>query len=217
MPSEIFVDLWSDVVCPYCYLGARQLDDALEAFVDAPVVVRRHAFELDPAAPLDYPGTLDDMLAAKYGVEPHQARAMNDRVAHAAQAQGRTWDLARARPTNTFDAHRLIAHAGTHDLDAAMSERLHRAYFSDGLLVSDHEVLTSLADEVGVPDAGKVLAGNDYGEQVRHDEGLARRIGLTGVPAFVIAGRILVSGAQGSEALVAALRRASDDVTPATP
>ena len=209
MTSVFFVDVWSDIVCPFCYLGRRQLELALAA-LDAPleVVVRHHAFELDPRAAEVHPGTLNEMLAHKYGVTPEQAEAMNARVASLAHSLGMQWSLDRARPANTFDAHRLVALAATQGRDADLLERLFRAYFSEGEVVSDHTTLARLADEVGVDGSRDVLSGVAYADEVRHDENLAARIGITGVPAFIFDGRVHVSGAQGVDALLDALRSA---------
>ncbi len=193
MSSEIFVDVWSDVVCPFCYLGYRQLHDALARFESADtVVVRHHAFELDPHAPLAQSITLDAMLAAKYAMPIERARALNDRVSNSACELGMTWSLASARPTNTFDAHRVIAHAAAQGRQDEMLERLFRAYFSEGQLISDATTLTSLALEVGVVGTEHVLEGNEFAEAVRHDEHLAAQIGITGVPALIFNGSVHV-------------------------
>ncbi len=207
--SQLFVDVWSDVVCPFCYLGQRQLRDALERF-DArdTVVVRHHAFELDPHATRAYPGSLDEMLAAKYSMPLAQAHALNQRVVDAASHLGMQWNLDIARPTNTFDAHRVIALATAQGRGSAMSERLFRAYFSEGELISDVATLVNMAAQVGVTGADVVLLGDDYTDAVRQDEHLAARIGITGVPALIFDGSLHVSGAQGSDAMLDALRTA---------
>lgn len=209
VPTVIFVDVWSDVVCPFCYLGFRQFHDALAQYENAGgVVVRHHAFELDPHAPLAYLGTLDEMLATKYALPIERASAMNERVQDSARQMGMQWSLASARPTNTFDAHRVVAHAATQGRQGEMLERLFRAYFSEGYLISDRETLSSLALEVGVLGADNMLASNKFAEAVRHDEHLAAEIGITGVPAFVFDGALRVSGAQGSDTMLDALHSA---------
>jgi predicted DsbA family dithiol-disulfide isomerase len=209
MPSELFVDVWSDVVCPFCYLGLRQLHDAISRFDRAAdVVVRHHAFELDPHAPLGYPGTLDEMLADKYGMSVERASTLNQRVADTANTLGMQWSLGRARPTNTFDAHRVIALAASQGRQGEMLERLFRAYFTEGYLVSDPVVLNELALGVGVTGTAQMLLGDEFAEGVRHDEHLAAKIGITGVPAFIFNGALQLSGAQGSDAILDALRTA---------
>lgn len=206
VPPVIIVDMWSDVVCPFCYLGLRQLRQALARFEHADqVTVRHHAFELDPHAPLADGTPLNEMLAAKYSIPVAQAAAMNQRVHDLALELGMRWSLELARPTNTFDAHRVIAltaHQGRQD---AMLERLFCAYFSEGLLVSDHDTLVRLAVAIGVTGVAEMLASDLGAEEVRRDELLATRIALAGVPALILNGRIRVSGAQGSDAMYDAL------------
>ena len=151
MNEPLVIDIWSDVVCPFCYLGARQLEVALDRFEHRDdVVLRQRAFELDPRAPVDYSLSLPELLAKKYSMPVERARALNERLENDASALGMSWSMKDARPTNTFDAHRVIALSATQDLDRPMSERLFRAYFSEGQLVSDRDVLTALAKEVGV-------------------------------------------------------------------
>ncbi len=208
MEPTVFVDIWSDVVCPFCYLGFRQFRDALALFEAAEnVVVRHHAFELDPHAPVEFDGTLDEMLAAKYSLSLERASALNRAVEENARTLDLQWSLDRARPTNTFDAHRLIALAGQQGRDSEMLERLFRAYFSEGLLVSDIDVLTSMALQVGIEGARTMLVGHDFADSVRHDENLAAKIGISGVPALIVGGRVHINGAQGSDTMLAALRQ----------
>ncbi|NNN09496.1 MAG: DsbA family oxidoreductase [Acidimicrobiaceae bacterium] len=209
MASEIFVDVWSDVVCPFCYLGFRQFHDALEQFENAAsVVVRHHAFELDLDAPHAYPGTLNELLAVKYSMPLERASALNERVNDSACQMGMAWSLETARPTNTFDAHRVIAHAATQGRQGEMLERLFRAYFSEGHLLSDPQTLSMLALEIGVVGTDNILSSNQFTEEVRHDEHLATKAGITGVPTLIFDGALRVSGAQGSDAMLNALHTA---------
>jgi predicted DsbA family dithiol-disulfide isomerase len=203
------IDLWSDVICPFCCLGERQLLTALEGFAHRDqTVLRLRAFELDPRAREHRHHTLDELVARKYGIAADQARAMHQRLESEAAALDMTWRLDLARPTNTFDAHRLIALAGDQGLGQPMAERLFAAYFAEGLLVSDHEVLTTLALEVGVADASAMLSSDDYTREVRADEADATELGFSGVPAFLIDRRFVVSGAQGVDVIANALDRA---------
>lgn len=204
MTDTLRVDLWSDVVCPYCYIGSAQLATALELF-DGDVEVHHHAFELDPSAPPSSADSLPDLLATKYGISRERALAMNDRLAAQGSEFGLTFSFSRVRPANSLDAHRLLALAATQGRDDSMRERLFRAYFADGLLISDPATLTSLAEEVGVTGARELWGSDEFVSAVRDDERRAHELRLTGVPAFVIDERYLVSGAQGSAALVAAL------------
>ena len=214
MPRDFFVDIWSDVVCPFCYLGFRQFHDALDRFDSAAdVVVRHHAFELDPHAALADGQNLNEMLAAKYSMTIERAALLNQRVENNARELGMEWSLADAQPTNAFDAHRVIALAGTHGRQEEMLERLFRAYFSEGLVVSDHDTLVALALEAGVTGVDRMLAGNEFADAVHHDEYLAAQIGLTSGPALIFDGRVHVSGAQGSSAMLEALENAWSERT----
>ncbi len=206
--GPLLIDLWSDVVCPFCYLGSRQLDLALERFEHRDdVVVVLHAFELDPNATPSTVG-LDELLATKYSMPLERSRALHDRLSQQAASMGLTWALDRARSTNTFDAHRLIALATTQGLGAEMARRLHAAYFSDGLLVSDSPTLDRLAAEVGVSGSSSLWSSDEFAEAVRADKLLAHELGITGVPAFVVDRSFLISGAQGVDAIVDVLVRA---------
>lgn len=209
MPETFFVDVWSDVVCPFCYLGARQLSNALQGFEHRDdVVMRHHAFELDPQAPGDSGQTLDERLAEKYAMPIERAGALNEKIEGDAAALGMTWSMKQARPTNTFDAHRLIALAGTQGLDDAMSERLFRAYFSEGQLLGDTNTLSELANDVGVSGADTLWHGDDFAADVRDDENQANELGINGVPTMLFDEKFMVVGAQGSEQILDVLTRA---------
>jgi predicted DsbA family dithiol-disulfide isomerase len=209
MSDYLFIDVWSDVVCPFCYLGSRHLSDALERFDHRESVVIRHrAFELDPSAPHDYEFSLPVLLAKKYSMPVERAQALNDRLEGEANALGLSWSMRDARPSNTFDAHRLIALAASQGMGAAMSERLFRAYFSDGMLVSDQSTLASLAHEVGVRDVANLWSTGLYADEVRSDEAAAMELGITGVPSMLIDEKFMVVGAQGSDHILGVLSRA---------
>lgn len=206
--EPLLIDLWSDVVCPFCYLGSRQLDLALERFEHRDVVVVvQHAFELDPNATPSTVG-LDELLATKYSMPLERSRELHGRLSRQAASMGLDWALDRARSTNTFDAHRLVALATTQGLGAEMARRLHAAYFSDGLLVSDPAILDRLATEVGVSGSSSLWSSDEFAETVRTDERLAHEMGITGVPAFVVDRSYLISGAQGEDAILDVLVRA---------
>jgi len=209
MPDTLTIDVWSDVVCPFCYLGSHQLRRALDEFDFADqVVVRHHAFELDPASPAHFEHSLAELVAKKYGITVDEARQLHQRFETQGAEFGLTYSFDTARPTNTFDAHRLIALSARQGLDAAMSERLFRAYFSEGVLLSDQNELTRLALEVGVEGAAALWSGDDYATDVRNDEAQAHALGIRGVPAMIFNEELLVSGAQGVDALADALRQA---------
>ena len=203
------IDIWSDVVCPFCYLGTRQLAEALERFEHRGHVVLRHrAFELDPRAQLAHDRPLAELVASKYAIPVSQVHAMHERMARDAQALGMTWSLDSAQPTNTFDAHRVIALASSQGLGDEASERLFRAYFSEGELVSDHVRLNDLAREIGVSDTDSLWESAAFADEVRSDEAEARELSITGVPSMLMDSKFMVTGAQGSEQILDVLRRA---------
>ncbi|MGD0852747.1 MAG: DsbA family oxidoreductase [Acidimicrobiales bacterium] len=209
MSDTFTIDLWSDVVCPYCYLGRRQLAAALVDFEQRDLVSIRHrAYELDPRARLTHERPLADVVAAKYGVPVSQVHASHERLEREARALGMTWSFATARPTDTLDAHRVIALAATQGLGDAMNDRLFRAYFSEGELVSDHGRLSALALEVGVEGADALWDGDAFTEVVRADEAAAQELGISGVPCFLLDSRFMVMGAQGKDQILDVLRRA---------
>lgn len=209
MEDPFFIDVWSDVVCPFCYLGSRQLALALDRFEPrATVVVRRRAFELDPQAPTDYSLSLPELLARKYSMPVERAEALNERLEGEAAELGMSWSMKDARPTNTFDAQRLIALSATQELDEAMTERLFLAYFSEGQLVSDRGVLNALAREVGVVGAEELWCADAFSAEVRADESTAQELGITGVPSLVLDGKFMVVGAQGHDQILNVMQRA---------
>ena len=209
MSDPFFIDLWSDVVCPFCYLGARQLQLALDRFENVgDVVIRHRAFELDPKAPTDYDLSLPELLAKKYSMPIERAKALNDRLEGEASVLGMTWSMKDARPTNTFDAHRVIALSVTQELDQVMSERLFRAYFCEGQLVSDRVVLTAPANEVGVVGVEELWSSDAFSSAVRADEDDARELGITGVPSLLLDEKFMVVGAQGADQILDVLQRA---------
>lgn len=212
------VEVFSDVVCPFCYIGKRRLEEALSSFPHADdVQVTYRSFQLDPTTPqqVDEPHT--EALARKYGVSVEQARAMDQRVSDMAATVGLDFHLEDAHPANTFDAHRLLHLAAQEGRQEALKERLLRAYFTDGARIGDHAELAALAVEAGLdPErVREVLAGNEFGDQVRADIELARAFGATGVPFFVFDRKYGVSGAQETAVFTDVLDRAWADAHPA--
>jgi predicted DsbA family dithiol-disulfide isomerase len=209
--SAVKIEIWSDIVCPWCYIGKRRLERALEDAGEDVAVVWR-SFELDPSAPTEPIERLDEALAGKYGTTVEEARVMMDRMTQTAAEEGLELRFDIARRGNTFDAHRLLHFARTRDLQPAMKERLFRAYMTEGRAISDREELARLAGEVGL-DADEVramLEGDALADEVRRDQARAREIGIRGVPFFVFDGRLAVSGAQPSEVFAGALRQARE-------
>ena len=205
------IEIWSDVVCPWCYIGKRRFEKALAQFPhrDA-VTITWRSFELDPNAAQSSQDSLTELLAHKYGTTIEQAAKMNARVSALAAAEGLDYHLDQAKPSNTFDAHRLIHLAASKGVQGAVKERLMRAYFTDGLPIGDAETLARVVAEAGL-DAGEAratLASDDFAEEVRADEERAEALGISGVPFFVIDGRYGVSGAQPPEVILNALQTA---------
>lgn len=209
MKETFTVDIWSDIVCPYCYLGKRQLESALQQFdPGVPVQLRLHAFELDASAPADYQRPLAELLAKKYGVDVSEAERWHRRSESDAAALGMTWRMDLARTGNTFDAHRLNALASEQGLGLAMNERLMRGYFGEGMLPSDHDSLLRCAAEVGVDVPAGFFSSDAFVAEVRGDEAAATEYGISGVPTLIIDGRFILSGAQGADTMLATLQRA---------
>jgi predicted DsbA family dithiol-disulfide isomerase len=203
------IDIWSDVICPWCYLGSHRLSAALDQLGADDVEVRWHAFELDPRAPAE-PGDLRTALDRKYG--PGSFDTMTPRLVALGAPEGIDYRFDRALRVNTFDAHRLLAWAaGQPGGQGPLAERLFRAYFTDGADVSDHATLCRLVTEShgDAETAAVVLAGDAFADEVRADEAVARERSITGVPAFVVDDRVLIPGAQDVDTMVNILRRSA--------
>jgi predicted DsbA family dithiol-disulfide isomerase len=205
------VEIWSDVVCPWCYIGKRRFEAALERFEHRDeVTVMWRSFELDPEAPAESEGTSAERLASKYGMSVERAQQLHAEMTERAAGEGLEYHLEIARGGNTFDAHRMIHLAATYGHQAAAQERLMRAYFTEGEPISDRETLVRLVAELGV-DAGEARSALEldrFSEDVREDEALAAQLGIQGVPFFVFERRYGVSGAQPVDVLSDALERA---------
>ncbi len=213
------IEVFSDVVCPWCYIGKRRLEEALSTFAHADdVQVTYRSFQLDPSAPATSEFTLEQMLARKYGTSVEQAKQMNDRVGDLAATVGLDFRLDRARPANTFLAHRLLHFAASRDLGNELTERLMRAYFTEGVRIGDRDELLSLAVEVGLDgtEAAAVLGGNAFTDVVRADIALARAFGATGVPFFVFDRTYAISGAQETAVFAEVLQTAWSAANPLT-
>ena len=214
------VEIWSDIACPWCYVGKRRFEAALAAFEHRDdVTVTWRSFELDPSAPADRGVDAATHLADKYGTSREQAVAMNENMTSTAAGEGLDFHFERVRGGNMFDAHRLVHLAKAHGLQDAMKERLMRAYLTEGELMSDHAVLQRLAAEVGLPEdeVRDLLATDRFADAVRDDERTASALGIHAVPFFVVDRRIGASGAQPPEVLGELLPRAWADSQPAIP
>jgi predicted DsbA family dithiol-disulfide isomerase len=206
MAMALQVEIWSDVVCPWCYIGKRRFEAAVDQFPHE-VEVTWRSFELDPGAPAVREHTATEHLAAKYGMSREQAEASHAQMTALAAQEGLEYHFERARGGNSFDAHRLIHLATANGLQDEAMERVMRGYFTEGVPIGDREALIEIGAELGV-DARAALESDEYAEAVREDEQLAQRIGIQGVPFFVLDRRYGVSGAQPAEILVQALEKA---------
>ena len=205
------IDIWSDVVCPWCYIGKRRLERALAEFEHADsVAIHWRSFELDPNAPAVREGDPAARLARKYGLSLEQARAANERLTALAADEGLAYRLDATRPGNSFDAHRLLHLAGNHGLQDTLKERLLAGYFCEGQAIGDHAVLRALAVSAGLDgdEVDDVLGSEAYAAEVRADEAAAADREITGVPFFLIDGRFGIPGAQEPTTILATLRRA---------
>lgn len=208
------VEIWSDVACPFCYIGKKSFENALSEFADKEQVeVVYRSFELDPRAPKKVEQDIYDMLATKYGMTREKAKDMNKNVIKMAEAVGLAFEFDTLQLTNTFDSHRLAHHANKYDKMPAMTEMLYKAYFTDSKFLGDPEVLSGLAEEIGLDkqETLDMLASSAYSEEVRADEQEAQQLGVTGVPFFVINRKYGISGAQSSEYFHNALKQAWDE------
>jgi predicted DsbA family dithiol-disulfide isomerase len=211
--APLRIDVWSDIACPWCYVGKRHFEQALAGFPEArSVELVWHSFELNPSAPRETKeeGPYNERLAKKYGMSPKEAQSRIDHLVAVGKADGLTLDFEHIRPGNTFNAHRLLHYAHEVGKQDAVKERFLRGYLSEGEAIGDPEVVARLAVDAGL-DAERVnaiLASDDYAREVRTDEAEASRLGIHGVPFFVVGGRYAISGAQPAELIGRALRQA---------
>lgn len=211
--EPVHVEIWSDIACPWCYVGKRRFEAALAAFEERDdVQVTWRSFELDPQAPRERDADSATHLAEKYGMTREEAQASQQNLASVAAGDGLDMRFDLARGGNTFDAHRLVHLAASHGLEDAMKERLMRAYFTEGERIGDPDVLARLAGEVGLAEdeARDVLASDRYAAEVRKDESTAMELGISAVPFFVVDRRMGAAGAHPPEALLELLRRGAE-------
>jgi predicted DsbA family dithiol-disulfide isomerase len=215
--EAMHVEIWSDIACPWCYVGKRRFEKALEMYEHRDeVTVQWRSFELDPAAPPESEGSIAEHVARKYGTTVEAIRARHEQMTEAAAADGIDFRFDLTRRANSFDGHRLLHLAKAHGLQDAMKERLLRALHTEGELISDHEVLRPLGGTVGIPEdeiAG-MLASDRYAEDVREDERAARAFDISAVPCFVVDRRRGLAGAHPPEILLKLLRAADLPTAP---
>ncbi|BCJ38844.1 DSBA oxidoreductase [Actinocatenispora thailandica] len=212
------IDIYSDVACPWCYLGKRRLEQALERF-DEDVTVRWRPFQLDPSAPTE-PTPLQPALAAKFG-GLDRVRPMNDQLTELGRAAGLDYRFADAQHVNTFPAHRLAWYAEREGYGIAVADGLFRAYFTEGRNVADPAVLLEVGVAAGLErEALSAFLDSEEGNaEVAAELAEAQQLGITGVPTYVLAGKYAVSGAQEPDTLLEVLdevRRRESATTPLT-
>ncbi len=210
MSAPIDVQIWSDVQCPWCYIGKRKFEAAVAQF-DSDVQVTYRSFELAPDTPVDFEGSPVDYLSQRKGVTPEQARQMVDRVSGIAESVGLDYHYDRIHQTNTVLAHELLHFAKAHGRQVELKERLLRAYFTEGRHLGRADDLAELAAEVGLDKsaAAAALAEHTYLADVKADVAQAVAYGIQGVPFFVIDQKYGISGAQETATFLAALQQAA--------
>ena len=215
--EPIKIDIWSDIACPWCYIGKRKFEAGSSLFADAGdgrgVEVEYHSFELSPDTPVDFEGSEIDFLAGHKGMPAEQVSQMLSRVASIASSVGLDYDFDTLKHTNTVKAHELLHFAKAHGGQLELAERLFRAYFVEGRHVGCVEDLADLAAEIGLDrdDAIRSLEANEYLDDVRADQEQALRYGINGVPFFVIDGKYGVSGAQEAATFADVLKKVDDE------
>lgn len=203
------VEIWSDVLCPFCYIGKKHFEAALKASgVSEQVNVVYRSFELDPSAQKSQSVSIYESLAKKYGRSVEWAKEANTSVEQTASKAGIEINTEKIIPTNSHDAHRLIHLAKHHGRQNEMVERLFKAYFTDGQDIAKAEVLRDLAKDVSLPPAevDALIASTQFQNEVRADEMQAQELGIRGVPLFLFNGEHALSGAQPAETFVEVLK-----------
>jgi predicted DsbA family dithiol-disulfide isomerase len=213
------VEIWMDIGCPFCYIGKRRFEQALERFPHADQLnIRYRSFQLDPSAPKDPEYDLYDHLAAKFGISREQAKEMNVQVAAQAREAGLEFRFDQVIPANSLDAHRLIQFADKHGKKIEVVERLFRAYFTEGRHIGKTDTLVEIAEEAGLnrEQTLEMLKSDACLDEVERDGQEAGRIGIRAVPFYVFNRRYAITGAQPIEMYVDALNKAWNEKNGAT-
>ncbi|MGG6310793.1 DsbA family oxidoreductase [Paenibacillus macerans] len=214
------VEVWTDMVCPFCYIGKRRLEAGLEKLVHPEAVnMVYRSFELDPDMEVNPSDDVYGLAAAKQGSTREHMKAMQETISKRAEQVGLKFNYDTAKPTNTFNAHRLLKYAMTFGKGDDLLERLYQAYFTDSLHLGDVNTLVDLAVQSGLDrsDTAAMLESDQYGDEVRADELEASRLGIRGVPFFVINDKYAISGAQPAEVFAEALQQAWKEENPLIP
>ncbi|MCW3103295.1 MAG: disulfide bond formation protein DsbA [Bacteroidetes bacterium] len=207
------VEIWSDIMCPFCYIGKRKFEKALEQFEHkAGVEITWKSFQLNPDMKTDPEMNINRYLAEMKGWSLEQAKEMNARVTQMAEAVGLKYDFDKAVVANSFDAHRLIQLAKTKGKGDEAEERLFKAYFTEGSNIADKETLIEIGESIGLEKAEvkEMLDSGKFAENVQEDINESQQVGVRGVPFFVFDRKYAVSGAQESDAFLEVLRKASE-------
>ena len=212
MTEPIKVDIWSDVQCPWCYIGKRKFEKGVELY-GRPVEIEYHSFELSPDTPVDYEGTTVQYLSERKGIPVDQVNQMLERVTGIAESVGLNYNFDKVHQTNTVKAHELLHYAKAHGKQQEMKERLLKSYFVEGEHVGKSENLAKLAAEVGLDEADTLRSLNEeeFLPAVKADMAQAQAYGINGVPFYVIDGKYGISGAQDSATFAAALTEAAQN------
>jgi predicted DsbA family dithiol-disulfide isomerase len=211
------VEIWSDIVCPFCYIGKRKFEKALEAFTEKDKVeIVWRSFQLDPDMKYVPGQSLHEYLGKRKGVSTEQGKQMNDAMTKMAEEVGLEYNFDQAVINNTLDAHRLLHLAKTNGLQNEMKEELFRAYYTEGKNIGDAETLVQLGADVGLPpvEIRKMLKGSQYKEEVLQDQHIAAQVGARGVPFFVFNDKYAVSGAQPAEVFTQVLNKVWEEEKP---
>ncbi len=204
------VEIWSDVMCPFCYIGKRRFESALENFeYNNEVEVTWRSFQLNPDMQTDPDANINEYLADAKGWSLDQARQMNKRVTDMAADEGLEYNMEQAVVANSYDAHRLVQFAKDRGKADETEESLFKAYFTEGKNIADHQTLITLAEGIGIDptEAKSILESDKYANAVNHDIQLAQNINITGVPFFLFDRKFAVSGARETEVFLKALKQ----------
>lgn len=204
------IEIWSDFVCPYCYIGKRHLEKALEQVsLDETVEIEYKSYQLNPAANKHYDKHIDVLIAEKYGISVEDAARNNQRIIASAKGLGLEYNFDTLKPTNTFDAHRLSHYAKDSGKMVDFTEVIMKNYFTDSYNISDEAILLTAAEKVGLDseEAKQVLNSDQYASEVASDIEQARKLGISGVPFFVINDKVGISGAQPVDTFIDAINQ----------
>jgi predicted DsbA family dithiol-disulfide isomerase len=204
------VEIWSDIMCPFCYIGKRRFENALENFeYNNEVEITWRSFQLNPDIETDPDANINEYLAKAKGWSFEQAQQMNQRVTNMAADEGLEYNMDQAIVANSFDAHRVVQFSKDRGKANEMEEALFKAYFTDGKNIADHQTLIALAEGIGIDptEVKSILGSEKYANTVKHDIQLAQNINITGVPFFLFDRKFAVSGARETEVFLKALKQ----------